>query len=193
MSKIMVLLLLAVAVPAFGQWQEKPDWAGFFAAAGVTGTIAVLDLRDGEKAMAHNRERAEQRFIPASTFKMPHALFALDAGAVRDEFETIEWDSEQRALGACNRDQDLRASMRNSVVRVYQRFAREIGEARGFHRAEFCGVVEMIDRELASLPAPIRAGSVNVVEHDAGGETAMERNLPGEYLPLSLNTPDHGQ
>lgn len=46
MSKIVVLLILAVAVPASGQWQEKPDGAGFFAAAAVTGTIAVLDLRD---------------------------------------------------------------------------------------------------------------------------------------------------
>ena len=32
-------------------------------------------------------ERAQKRFMPASTFKVPHALFALDAGAVRDEFQ----------------------------------------------------------------------------------------------------------
>ena len=31
---------------------------------------------------------AQKRFMPASTFKVPHALFALDAG-VRDEFQVI--------------------------------------------------------------------------------------------------------
>ena len=33
-------------------------------------------------AGAHDVERAQKRFMPASTFKVPHALFALDAGAV---------------------------------------------------------------------------------------------------------------
>ena len=36
--------------------------------------------------LAYDVERAQKR-LPASTFKVPHALFALDAGAVRDEFQ----------------------------------------------------------------------------------------------------------
>ncbi|MEX2500331.1 MAG: class D beta-lactamase [Wenzhouxiangellaceae bacterium] len=124
-------VLLVFFHPAHAQWQDQPDWAGIFEAAGVEGTIAVLDQRGGEsRHWAHNVERAGQRYIPASTFKVPHALFALDAGVVRDEFPVFEWDGEKRWLEAWNRDQDLRSSMRNSVVWVYQYFAREIGEAR---------------------------------------------------------------
>ena len=41
--------------------------------------------------LAYDVERAQKRFMPASTFKVP-ALFALDAGAVRDEFQVIRWD-----------------------------------------------------------------------------------------------------
>ena len=118
-------------VEANAQWQEREDWAATFDQAGVAGTIAVLDLRQGEaRRLVHDVERAQRRFSPAPTFKVPHALFALDAGVVRDEFQVFEWDGENRWLDAWNRDQDLRSSMRNSVVWVYQKFAREIGEER---------------------------------------------------------------
>ena len=62
--------------------------------------------------------------------KCPHALFALDAGAVRDEFQVIRWDGVKRDFDGWNQDQTLRSSMRHSTVWVYQQFAREIGEVR---------------------------------------------------------------
>jgi beta-lactamase class D len=128
---VVVGILLLHGVEANAQWLEREDWAATFDQAGVAGTIAVLDLRQGEaRRLVHDAERAQRRFSPASTFKVPHALFALDAGVVRDEFQVFEWDGEKRWLEAWNRDQNLRSSMRNSVVWVYQKFAREIGEAR---------------------------------------------------------------
>lgn len=133
MARILAALNLIIILsnPASGQWQEQPDWAGVFEAAEADGTIAVLDERGGKsRHLVHNIQRAGQRYSPASTFKVPHALFALDAGVVRDEFQIFEWDGEKRWLDAWNRDQDLRSSMRNSVVWVYRHFAREIGEAR---------------------------------------------------------------
>jgi len=131
MNVNLAVLMLLVSVAAHGQWQERPEWREIFEAAGVQGTIAVLDQRGGDsRFLSHDSDRAGQRYSPASTFKVPHALFALEAGVVRDEFQVFEWDGEKRWLDAWNRDQDLRSSMRNSVVWVYQRFAREIGEAR---------------------------------------------------------------
>ena len=56
-----------------------------FSDQAVDGTIVIADERSGEM-LAYDVERAQKRFMPASTFKVPHALFALDAGAVRDEF-----------------------------------------------------------------------------------------------------------
>lgn len=111
------------------QWEEHADWAEIFSDAGVTGTIAVADERHGRR-LIHDDERAQTRFIPASTFKIPHTLFALDAGVVADEFETFEWDGEERQFAVWNRDQDLRSAMRASVVWVYQELARRLGEER---------------------------------------------------------------
>ncbi len=131
MKGSLATLMLFVCITAHAQWQERSEWGAIFESAEVEGTIAVLDQRGGNsRYWAHNVERAGRRYMPASTFKVPHALFALDAGVVRDEFQVFEWDGEKRWLDAWNRDQDLRSSMRNSVVWVYQHFARQIGEAR---------------------------------------------------------------
>jgi len=126
---LLALLLCVVAVPssASDAWQERPDWAAFFTEAGVDGTIVVVDERSGAH-WVHDSERASSRYVPASTFKIPHTLFALDAGVMRDEFQVFKWDGEVRSIDSWNRDQDLRSSMRNSVVWVYQQTARAIGE-----------------------------------------------------------------
>ena len=111
--------------------QERPDWAHFFKEADAAGTIVVADERTDVGATGtHDEARSRKRYPPASTFKIPHALFALDAGVVRDEFQIFKWDGKVNAIETWNHDQSLRSSMRYSVVWVYQQFAREIGIER---------------------------------------------------------------
>lgn len=122
--------LAGFAFAAFsGEPTERTDWAAFFEHEGVAGTIVVTDERAGV-TWVYDPRRAARRIRPASTFKIPHALFALDAGVVKDEFQVFPWDSVRRDIDGWNRDQDLRSSMRHSVVWVYQGFARAIGEER---------------------------------------------------------------
>jgi beta-lactamase class D len=148
----MALLLASPGEVAAESWQERPDWAPHFQRAGVGGTIVVVDQRAGaDTRLVYDANRARTRFIPASTFKIPHALFALDAGVVRDEFQVFRWDGTRRDIESWNRDQDLRSSMRNSTVWVYQQFARELGEERersylrkiGYGNADPSGGVDM--------------------------------------------------
>jgi beta-lactamase class D len=75
----------------------------------------------------HGLERSGSRYTPASTFKIPHSLFALDADLIKDEFQVIQWDRVKRSTEAWNENQTLRSAMRNSVVWVYQRFANGLG------------------------------------------------------------------
>jgi beta-lactamase class D len=125
-----LLMALGSSAPAAASdWEERADWKRFFDEAGVRGTIAVVDERTGAR-MVFDEGRSRARFIPASTFKIPHALFALDAGLVRDEFQVFAWDGTPHEIRSWNRDHDLRSSMRHSVVWLYQDFARRLGAGR---------------------------------------------------------------
>ena len=114
---------------------ERPEWGRYFSNGNAVGTIYIVDER-GEGGIVYNRDRAVRRFTPASTFKIPHALFVLDAGIVEDEFQVFPWDGVERSVGVekydavWNSSQTLPSSMRYSVVWLYQQFARELGSEK---------------------------------------------------------------
>src|SRR5664279_239903 len=111
--------------------QGRSEWSRFFSDADAHGTVVVVDARSKSEArLVFDPVRAARRYVPASTFKIPHSLFALDAGILRDEFQVIPWDGVKRPIEAWNEDQNLRSAMRNSTVWVYERFARQLGDKR---------------------------------------------------------------
>jgi beta-lactamase class D len=108
---------------------ESNDWGKYFKKYQAQGTIVVLDKRDNqEKSLVFNEQRAQRRYSPASTYKIPHSLFALDAGLVKDEFQVFPWDGIERSYPPHNQDQNLRSAMRNSAVWVYDLFAKQLGD-----------------------------------------------------------------
>jgi len=124
---------MAFAAAAFASStpRERADWSTFFSNADARGTIVIVDARgNNDTVFVYDSERAVRRYPPASTFKIPHSLFALDAGILRDEFHVIPWDGVKRPIEAWNEDQDLRSAVRNSTVWVYERFARQLGDKR---------------------------------------------------------------
>lgn len=136
----LLILLLTIVFPMYGAAQERPDWSKFFDQFDAKGTIVVVDERvKSHPILVYGQERASKRFSPASTFKIPHTLFALDTGAVRDEFQVFEWDGVERDFAGHNRNQDLRSAMRNSTLWVYQQFAKEVGEQRA---RDYLGQIE---------------------------------------------------
>jgi len=128
LSVLVAVLALVPPCHAQGSLQERPDWKKYFDEFDAKGTIVIADERVASTPVwVFDEMRARKRYSPASTFKIPHALFALDAGVVRDEFQVFKWDGIERSFKPHNQDQDLRSSMRNSAVWVYQRIAKEIG------------------------------------------------------------------
>jgi beta-lactamase class D OXA-2 len=112
--------------------QARANWGKYFTEFNAKGTIVVADERTGTRSISvYDEARAKQRYSPASTYKIPHTLMALDAVAVRDEFQIFRWDGVARSFAAHNQDQDLRSAMRNSTIWVYEKFAKAIGEAKG--------------------------------------------------------------
>ena len=83
----------------------------------------------------HNPARAEERFIPASTYKIPHSVIALEIGVADGADHQIRWDSTTVPRGefwpeVWSQDHTLRTAIRNSVVWYYQEIARGVGRDR---------------------------------------------------------------
>jgi beta-lactamase class D len=122
-------LLLAVAAP---QASVAEDLARHF--AGRAGTIVVLDEASGRVVRIGER-RAAERFSPCSTFKIPNALIALEAGVVRTDGSTIAWDAEryppeEHWPRSWKRNHDLRSAIRNSAVWYFREVAGRVGSER---------------------------------------------------------------
>ncbi len=92
----------------------------------INATVVVSSL-NSEKGYTHNPDRAEERFLPASTFKIPNTLIALQEGVISDENEMIKWDGQDKGLPQWNKDQSLRTAFPSSCVWFYQELARRIG------------------------------------------------------------------
>ncbi len=113
---------------------QAGNWSKHFKKYDAKGTIVVFDKRLGEeKRYVYNQKRAAQRYSPASTYKIPHSLFALDAGLVKDEFQVFPWDGINRGYSPHNQDQNLRSAIRNSAVWVYDLFAEQLGDEKTRH------------------------------------------------------------
>jgi beta-lactamase class D len=68
--------------------------------------------------------------FPASTFKIPHALVALQTGVVGDPEALVKWDGTKQWLPAWERDHSLRTAIHESVLWFFQRTAAAIGRER---------------------------------------------------------------
>ncbi len=128
------LMLFLIHTPAFSfgassNGVDDPDLARLFRSVGVEGTIIIAPL-DGKETFVYNKARSEKRFTPASTFKIPNTLIALQEGAVKNEKEVIRWDGKDKGFEAWNRDQTLETAFPASCVWFYQELAKRIGDRK---------------------------------------------------------------
>ncbi len=105
------------------------DMAQIFRNHGVTGCFVLYDLHRGT-TLRHNGARARRRMLPASTFKIPNALIAVETGVVKNASQILRWNHKKYWLPAWNRDHTLRSALRYSVVWAFQWIARQVGRVR---------------------------------------------------------------
>ncbi|MGC9965827.1 MAG: class D beta-lactamase [Syntrophobacteraceae bacterium] len=123
-SSAAALLVFAIVSLAYG---EDSDLASLFKDKNLCGTIVIQSL-DGAKTYTHNDERANTRFVPASTFKIPNTLIALEEGAIADEKEIIKWDGNDKGLPVWNKDQSIETAFPSSCIWFYQELAKRVGK-----------------------------------------------------------------
>jgi beta-lactamase class D len=112
------------AAPAL---RALPELAREFEAEGTRGTIALFDTNDGVLSCS-DVERCQQGFPPASTFKIPNSMIALETDVVEGPDSVMKWDGQQYPVAAWNEDLKFRDAFRVSCVPCYQAVARKVGE-----------------------------------------------------------------
>jgi beta-lactamase class D len=106
------------------------DLARHFIEAGTAGTFVGYKI-DEYLIIASDKDRSGEAKLPASTFKIPNSLIALETGVVEDpDKDVFKWDGVTRSIEAWNRDHTMRSAIAVSAVPVYQEIARRIGQER---------------------------------------------------------------
>ncbi|MBI5548841.1 MAG: class D beta-lactamase [Deltaproteobacteria bacterium] len=98
--------------------------------AGLDGCFLAWDLKSDRLAGAHGDERCRRRLPACSTFKVPLALMAFDAGILESEETAMTWDGVPRPIESWNRDHTARSWMAHSVVWYSQRLTPRLGLER---------------------------------------------------------------
>jgi beta-lactamase class D len=131
------MLAAASLLPSRGRADVAPqrseireDLAKHFTDEGTAGTFVGYKV-DDYLVIASDKDRSGEAKLPASTFKIPNSLIALETGVVGDSDKDIfEWDGVTRSIEAWNRDHTMRSAIAASAVPVYQEIARRIGAER---------------------------------------------------------------
>ena len=131
------LLAAATLLPArsfanvsYQRNEFRSDLAKRFFDLGTEGTFVGYKV-DDYLVIASDKIRSGEDRLPASTFKVPNSLIALETGVVADpDKDVFRWDGVTRSIETWNRDHTLRSAIAASAVPVYQEIARRIGAER---------------------------------------------------------------
>jgi len=107
--------------------ETRPELVKYF--NGYTGTFVLYDM-NANKYLRYNPERAAQRFLPASTYKIMNAMIGLETGVIPDEDYVIKWDGTHYDVAAWNQDQTFKSAFQNSVVWYFQELTRRVGKEK---------------------------------------------------------------
>jgi beta-lactamase class D len=106
-----------------------PGFQEIMDSAEVNGSILIFDPQT-RKSYSNNFARCDYGFLPASTFKIPNSIIALETGVVANDSTLFKWNGEKRRLPAWEKDLTFADAFRVSCVPCYQEIARKIGPAR---------------------------------------------------------------
>lgn len=97
--------------------------------AKVTGAILLYNLQK-DTYFSNDFIWAQEGQLPASTFKIPNSIIALEAGVVENDSTLFEWDGKPRAIENWEQDLILKDAFHFSCVPCYQEVAGKIGSKR---------------------------------------------------------------
>lgn len=97
--------------------------------AGLEGSILLFEAKTNTY-YSNDFTWANTGFLPASTYKIPNSIIALETGIVKRSETIFYWDGEPRGMEAWEADLSFDQAFKRSCVPCYQQIAREIGVER---------------------------------------------------------------
>jgi beta-lactamase class D OXA-50 len=164
-------------------FKPSPAVAEIFDKAHVKGTFVLYDV-SANTFTGLDQKRAETRFIPASTFKIPNSLIGLSTGAVSSVDEVLPYGGKPQFMKSWEKDMGLREAIKISNVPIYKELARRIGLERmkanisklGYGNAEIGSVVDNF-----WLVGPLKISAVE--------QTQFLARLAQGQLPVPADAP----
>lgn len=95
----------------------------------LTGSILIYNPQERDY-YSNDFDWARRGFLPASTFKIPNAIIALETGVMKDDTSVIKWDGAPRDFESWEKDLTLREAFQASCVPCFQEIALKIGTQR---------------------------------------------------------------
>lgn len=135
MKSLISIIALLLVMPATAQPQERQtvtrdDLQKAFKDIGTDGTFVMLDTKKNRITVV-NAERHTKGFLPASTFKIPNALIALETGVIKDANHPVfKWDGTKREFDVWNKDHTPGSAFKASAIWVFQDIARQVTDTR---------------------------------------------------------------
>ena len=126
-KKIKLLLLFFLLFNTF-LFSKNLELEKIFKENKVNGTIVIESLNT-KKRYIYNDNRADSFLSPASTFKIPHTLIALNEGIINKN-SVILWDKKIREIDSWNQNQTLQTAFKNSCVWCYKEFTSKIAASK---------------------------------------------------------------
>lgn len=88
-----MLLVLIITTFVWAKDENENILEKYMKDNNVSGTVVIKSLKSG-KTNIYNKERSENKYLPASTFKIVNTLIALQEKIVKDENEIIKWNGK---------------------------------------------------------------------------------------------------
>ena len=95
----------------------------------INGSVLILDF---QKDIYYSNDFiwAKSGHLPASTFKIPNSIIALETGVVKSDSVVFKWNGEKRSQKTWEQDLTFKKAFQVSCVPCYQEIARKIGLKR---------------------------------------------------------------
>ena len=107
----------------------KPEFGNTIDSLKAKGAVLIYDMKN-KTYYSNDFSWAKMGIIPASTFKIPNSIIALETGVVKNDSAVFKWDGEKRRFKKWEQDLTFKEAFRASCVPCYQEVARKIGVNR---------------------------------------------------------------